>query len=55
MMAPTCIYPKHSVDAAIDCSCILYGNDLAKQRGEFPSVHTVMDNCFLLMKKMFRQ
>jgi len=38
MMAPACIYPKHSVDAAIDNSSILYIKNLTKQRSKSPSV-----------------
>ncbi len=55
MVAPASCYPKHYVDSAIDNQSVLYGKDLAEPRGRYPSVKSVMDDHFLLLKNILSQ
>jgi len=55
MVAPTSMYPKRYVYSAVDNSSVLYGKDLAEPRGRYPSVKSVMDGLFLLLKNMLGQ
>jgi len=54
MIASACIHPEHQIEGQIDLSPILYGKDLRRQRGEFPSFYSVMDDHYFTLEEYFQ-